>query len=209
MAVNVETLTEPLYIGNGVNRMKVDTDGTATFEGAASGYEDITGHLNSASIRGAAGKADYDDTEDLIVLQPGGNIANNADIISAKYQLKHQIKTDSTLKLHLHWQQPSAGAYKFKWIYRILNNGAAFSSAWSTPVEVTVDASSSVFTYTSGMLNQVTEFGEIPTTGVSLSSIVQVKFTRSDLVSGDIFVYDIDAHICVDQPVGSRTEYSK
>ena len=207
--VNIEGLLAPVYFGNGSNRTKIATDGTVTFEGTAAGYEDISGYLNSASIASTPGKADYDETEDLIVMEPSGSINTLADLVAVKFQLKHQHKTNTPMKLHIHWRQPSSGAYQFTYKYRYANNGGETSLTWSDPVVVTATGANNAYIYVSGNLNQITMLGEIPTTGLTLSSIVQVKIARTDAVAGNIYIYDIDAHIEVDSAAGSATLYTK
>lgn len=206
---DVEALSSALYFGNGANRTKIATDGTVTFEGTATGWEDITGNLNSASIRGSAGKADYDDAEDMVVLQPSGVLATDADVISAKYQLRHKAKAGAPLKLHIHWRQTSADTRIFSWKYRIINNGAASTLTWSEAVNVNATGAANAFTYVSGNLDQITILGDIATTGLELSSIIQVKLARTDAVTGNIYIYDIDGHVEIDSATGSSTEYTK
>jgi len=205
--LDVEALANPLYFGNGGNRCKIAADGTVTLEGSATAFRDITGDLGSWSIEGAAGKADYDLTERLILLEPSGALATEADVVAAQYQLQHDMKADVPLKLHLHWRQPNATC-TFQWKYRVINNGAASASSWTTGGTVNATGAANAFTYTSGSLDQITMLGDIPTTGLGLSSIVQVKMARTDATAGNIYIYDIDAHYEADS-FGSSTEYTK
>lgn len=207
--VDIEGLVAPLYFGNGVNRTKINTDGTLTFEGTSTGFDDISGHINSSSIAGTPGKVDYDETEDLIVFEPSGAIATLADLIGVKFQLKHKHKVGTPLKLHIHWRQPNAGPHEFTYKYRFINNGAASTLTWSDPIVVAATGDNNAFEYVSGNLDQKTILGDIPTTGLELSSIIQVKIARTDAVAGNLYVYDIDGHIEIDSATGSSTEYTK
>lgn len=66
----------------------------------------------------------------------------------------------------------------------------------------------SVFTYTSGILNQITKLATIDMTDASISSTVQFRLARTDVTVGDIDATFVDAHIEYDMN-GSATEYSK
>jgi hypothetical protein len=204
---SVEALAAPLYLGSGANRVKVNTDGTVTLEGDATAWKDITGDVGSWSLDGNPGKADFDTTERLIVLEPSGSLATEADVVCVQFQLQHDMKVDTALKVHLHWQQPNA-TIQFKWKYRILENGAAFSSSWSSDVTVNATGAANAFAYASGTLNQITILGDIATTDIGLSSIIQVKLARTDATAGNVFIYDLDAHYEVDA-FGSKEEYTK
>lgn len=205
---NVEALTAPLYIGNGADRTKIATDGTITLEGAATFFEDLEGHIGTWSLDGAAGKADFDTTERLIVLEPSGSLSTEADVVYAKYQLRHRTKDSTNLALHLHWRQSNA-TIEFQWKYRVVgNNGAASTTAWTTGGTIAATGANNAFSYTSGNLDQITKFGNIDTTGLAISSIIQVKFTRTDATAGNIFIYDLDCHFESDR-LGSSTEYTK
>lgn len=206
---DVSALTAPLHLGSAGDRTVVEQDGSLKFEGAATVWEDLDGRLNGSSLYTAAGKADYSFTEVCVVLQPSGSLATAGDVVELAFQVKHAAKAGSPLKLHIHWEQTDATARQFSYTYRVQKQGAAKTADWATTVVVsTTTAGVNAFTYTSGVLNQISSLGEITLTDVGISAIVQVKLTRTDAVVGDINVTYLDAHYEIDT-VGSRQEYVK
>ena len=205
--VNTEALVAPVYFGNGANRLKIGTDGTTTMEGTATSWKDITGSTGAFSLAGVAGKADYDLAERLILLEPSGALATEADVVDVKFQLQHDMKAGTPLKLHLHWRQPNATCV-FQWKYRVMNNGSASTLGWTTGGTVAATGAANAFAYTSGTLDQITMLGDIPTAGLGISSLIQVKLARTDATAGNVYIYDIDCHYEVDS-FGSSLEYVK
>lgn len=207
MARNIEDLVAPLYFGSNENRVKIDVDGSVSLEGSATVWKDITGSIGSWSLDGAAGKADYDTTERLIVLEPSGSLSTEADVVYAIFQLQHDMKAETPLKLHLHWRQPNA-TITFQWKYRIINNGEISAAVWTAGGTVPATGDANAFEWTEGAIDQITKLGEIATTDVGLSSIIQIKLARTDATAGNVYIYDIDMHYEADA-IGSSTEYAK
>jgi len=207
--IDVTTLSNPLYIGNGANRAKVATDGTITLEGDATVYEDIWGQLTGENLFETPGKADYSFAESCVTLAPSGAITVDGDCVVISFQMPHSAKADSPLLAHIHWEQTDATARTFVYRYRVQSQGAAKTSSWSSDVTVsTATAGVNVFTYTSGTLNQVSKLGSISLTSAGISAVVQLRLARTDAVSGNVNVTFIDCHYEKDS-FGSRTEYTK
>ena len=207
--VDVTALVSPLYIGNGVNRTKINTDGTITFEGAAVVYDDIQGVLTGANLYTAAGKADFDFDEQCVVLQSGGSITTSGDIVDITLQLRHNAKADTPLNLHIHWEQAAATTIQFTYKYRVQRNGLPKTTAWSSNVLVSTATNGvNSFTYTSGVLNQISSLGDIPLVGAGLSAVVQIKLARTDSNGGNINVTFIDGHYQIDA-LGSNEQFVK
>jgi len=199
---NVTTLNS----GGAVNKVTFDSNGHMLLNGSATVWEDISEPLSGKNLYSTPGTADYDWVEEAVVFQPSGDIANDGDIVAQKYQLRHKTKPGSLFMFHIHWEQTNATARTFTWKYRKQNQGAAKTTAWSDPI--VVSTANSAYTYVSGTLNQITHLGEIDTTGLSLSSVIQVKLTRSDAVAGNILATFIDMHYEADS-LGSNQEYIK
>ena len=207
--VDVTALANPLYIGNGTNRTKIDTDGTITLEGGAVVYDDIQGVVNGANLYTVAGKADFDFDEQCVVLQSGGSITTNGDIVDMTLQLRHNAKLDAPISIHLHWEQTSTTTIQFTYKYRVQRNGQPKTTAWSSNVVVNTSTGGvNVFPYISGTLNQISNLGDIPLTGAGLSTVLQIKLARTDSNGGNINVTFIDGHYQIDA-LGSNEQFEK
>ena len=190
----------------GGDYLEVEADGTDVRHGDATLWDDLTGALISQRLSSTAGKLDYDYDENAITMQSGGNPALATDRLMFNYQFPHAARVDSSLKMHVHWEQVSSNKIECKLQYRIQSNNSAKTTSWTTIDTNSVD--NSVFTYVSGTLNQITEVGSIDMTGAGISATVQFRLTRFDATAGDILATFVDAHVERDM-IGSRQEYVK
>ena len=186
---------------------RVSSTGHLTLSGDATCWDDLREPLNGDNLYAAPGKADYDWGELAVTFDPSGNILTDADLVTQTYQLPHSWKSGSELRLHIHWWQTDATTRQFTWKYRLQNQRQAKTTAWSSNIVVNTNDHNAE-PYVSGTLNQITALGSIDTTGLSLSSMVQIKLTRTDAVAGKLFATYLDLHFEIDS-FGSNTEYSK
>ena len=185
----------------------LNSSGHLSLTGAATTWEDLREPLNGDNLYTNPGKADYDWTELAVTFDPSGNIAVDGDVVTQVYQLPHSCKLNSILKLHIHWWQTDSTTRQFTWQYRLQNQGTLKTAAWSANINVDTNSNNAV-AYTSGTLNQITRLGDIDITGLSLSSMVQIKLTRTDAVVGKLYATYLDLHYEVDS-FGSNSEYTK
>jgi len=207
-AILYDSSAEKFSVGAASSNLSIGEDGFLNLGGTATVWEDISEPLNGDNLFSTPGTADYDWGELCVTLAPNGNIANNSDLVTQVYQLRHATKVDSMLKFHIHWEQKDSTARQFTWKYRKQSCGGAKATAWSSNVVVNSGETTNAFPYTSGTINQITNLGSIDTTGLSLSSVIQVKLTRTDAVAGNINATFIDMHYERDS-LGSRTESTK
>ncbi len=196
-------------IGNIVsgNYFEIEADGTDVRHGDATMWDDITGSLVARRLESTLGRLQYNLAENTITMQDDGSITKTADRLIFNFQKPHAAKADSEMRLHIHWEQTNSDKVEFVTQYRIQNNGAAKTTAWTT-VNRDSDANS-VFTYTSGTLNQITRLAEIDLSSAAISSTVQFRLARvDDNGFDDIEASFVDAHLEFDM-LGSRSEYSK
>ncbi len=205
---NIEALLNPLYIGNGSNRVKFDTDGTIRLEGDSTAFDDMVGNLLGYRLNSSAGKVDYDWDENAITFQPGGVMTTAADRVQWNKEIKHKFKvgTGITFYPHMHWWQPDGTTYDFDLRYRLQRNGYAKATSWTT-ITLTTGGANDVFTYTSGTLNQITTWAPF-SVDCGMSDTFQFQLVRTDLEIGNISATMIDIHGEVDA-LGSETEYTK
>ncbi len=204
---NIEALVNPLYMGNGANRVKVDTDGTLTTEGNAVTYNDIRGSLFGAKLFEGAGKVGTNWDEQSVEFDPNGDITKKDDRVAVTFQLPHDHMTDSPVNIHIHWRQTDATPREFTVEYRGQANGQTTDLTW-TQIIVTTGGSANKYPYTSGNLNQITDLFNLTTVGIGLSAVIQVRLTRSDAVGGVVLATFVDGHYQVDS-LGSTEEYVK
>jgi len=185
----------------------LDSTGNLVLTGTATCWDDLREPLNGENLYSSPGKADYDWTELAVTFDPSGNIATEGDLITQCYQIPHACKTNSVMKLHLHWWQSDSTTRQFTWQYRLQNQGAAKTTSWSASIVVDTNTNNAV-DYVTGTINQITDLGDIDTTGLGLSSMVQVKLTRTDAVAGKLYATYLDLHYEIDS-FGSNLEYIK
>ena len=195
-----------IIFGTPPNYSQFESDGTLVAHGDATCWDDLVGALIGRRLSSTAGKVDYDWDENAITMQSGGDIANSADRIVFSYQFPHKAKTNSSLMLHIHWEQTSTNKIEWSGQYRVQSNNETKTTTWTSFTANSTD--NSVFTYTSGTLNQITELAEIDMTGASISATVQFRLARTDSTAGDIDATFVDAHYEIDT-FGSREEYVK
>ena len=183
-----------------------DEDGTMQAYGDATCWDDIVGSLVASQLNSVAGKLDYNWAENSITMNPSGDPANQADRLIFNFQVPHAAKL-SEMRLHIHWEQTNTTVRTFRVDYRLQNNGAAKTTAWTTVIRST-GGSYDKFTYTSGTLNQITRLVEVDLSSAMLSTTVQFRLTRTDSNAGDVEATFVDAHVERDT-LGSRTEYTK
>ena len=171
------------------------------------GWDDLATSLIGRRLTSTVGTVDYDWNENAIAFSPNGDITNNNDCVVWNLQKPHGVKTDSTLNMHFHWEQPDTTDREFTLRYRIQDNSAAKTTAW-TEVVVSTNTNN-VFTYTSGTLNQICRLVSIDWSSVNISSTVQLRMTRTDSEAGAVLVTFVDGHVARDQERGSRQEYVK
>jgi len=192
-------LTAPVLIGSGANRLSVATDGTLTMQGTATVWEDLRESLTGKNLNSTAGKANYDFTNGWVRLESGGDIADDADVVQATFQTPHSMKTGGDgIWFHLHWLQTNVTSRTITGKYRVIINGSS-PLAWTDFTATCTEAGDNAFPYVSGTLAQITDLFSINTAGLGLSTLIQVRFTRSDVnASADIYALYLDAHYEMD-----------
>jgi len=185
---------------------KISETGEVRHYGLATVWGDITNTLIARNLESTAGTIDYNFAEGSLLIQPGGNINNQADRLFFNFQIPHGAKSNSQMKLHCHWEQPNNTERIFTIQYRIQKNNQAKTTAWTTVTASTNN--NSVFTYTSGTLNQITNLVAVDLVGAGISATVQFRICRTDNNAGDVNATFIDAHIEYDSN-GSEQEFIK
>jgi hypothetical protein len=138
------------------------------------------------------------------------------DFVSYNLQMNHDWVVGGEIDFHIHWWQASAAVPNWLIQYRWQVNGQAKETSWTSKAY-----NANIFTYSSGTLVQITDFGVLTVPGtVALSDILQIKLYRdytnvSTLFGGaetsglDVDALFSDVHRQSDTLMGSRQEYVK
>jgi hypothetical protein len=194
-----------LTVGGEYNNTHFTDYGRMRLNGSgATQWNDVIGPLVGRQLNSTAGTVDYNWSNASITMSPNGSIANDNDCIIFMMQYPHAGVLPGTLNLHIHWEQPDATERIFTVQYAVEHNGLATDASWTTVASSSND--NSLFTYSSGTLNQITTLVDIPVT--QISDLVKVRITRSDGNTGDIEATFLDGHFEMDT-LGSTREYYK
>lgn len=197
---------ETFEAGTGSDLFKVEDDGTWINEGDSTTWDDVVNSLIGRRLYSNVGSIDYDYNENAILFSDDGDISDINDRVVFNLQYPHSAKENGTMNLHIHWTQENATDIEFTVQYRIQSNGNAKTTTWTTATSNS--NTNNVFTYTSGILNQITKLVDIDMTGAGISATVQFRFTRSDNNGGVVMGTFVDAHVERDMN-GSRGEFIK
>lgn len=188
------------------NNTEFESDGTMVMKGSATAWEDIQSSLIGRRLSSNQGTVDYDYEENTVNFSQNGEIDNINDCIIFSYQHPHKAKQDSSLNLHIHFEQSSNTEYEFTVWYRVQSVGGTKVDTWTEVVVNTTTGNK--FQYVSGTLNQICELTSIDMTGAGISAQIQFRMTRTDSNGGVVPSTFVDAHYEIDT-LGSNEEYIK
>ena len=189
------------------NYFEIEPDGTPVQHGSATVYEDLTGSLVASKLSSVAGGLQYNYAENTITMNTGGSISDPDDRLIFNYQKPHGAKNSSSMNLHIHWEQIDATTREFTVQYRIQQNLTAKTIPWSTAIINTNDTNIGEYPG-SGIYNQISKLIDLDLSAYPISTLVQFRLARTDIIAGDIDASFSDAHIEYDMN-GSRQEYEK
>lgn len=191
--------TGSVHIGSSAaNGTRVEPDGTITLRGDATVFRDAKIYLTSSKL-GANNKPDFDETN-VGYLFPQSDTSEKLYIV---IQIPSDYKEATSIIPHIHWLQVGSSTATFKLDYMWTNQGD------STSTFTTSACDSGEYNYTSGAIQQHSNFPIITGTGKKINSIFVARLYRDDnFVSGDVLTWEFDLHYEVDS-LGARTITSK
>jgi hypothetical protein len=182
------------------------------------GWDDLRFPLSGENFDISSGRVDTDYFNGTVIFANNARYPDEPGKITC--QMPHRWKEGSEIRPHIHWKQQSANEPNWLLAYKIEKNGeaSAIETDYSNYTLLTKDTDS--YTYVSGVLNQITNFGSIDMTDVSLSDhIIFLLFRDTENTSGEFsgsdpsslaeHMYEIDVHYQIDQDRGSRQEFIK
>lgn len=188
-----------LSIGTIPDYTDFEDDGFVVAYGDAQGWDDLRSPL-TASKQGIQDKPDFDYTN-IGLLFPQNDAAEQVSIVT---QMPHNYAEGTIITPHIHWQQSAATAVTWKMEYKWFNLDEAVPASF-TALEVSVPE----FSYVSGDLMQVSNFGDIDGTGKLISSFLLVRIFRDDnTTSDDVLAFEFDIHYKKNTK-GSRQPFAK
>lgn len=172
-------------------------------------WRDMVMDLFGRRLNSTSGGVDYDYDENVINFGSGGDIDASADRVGGNQEINHDFKIGNvTFIPHIHWFQAASTKFELTIRYRHQKNGAAKTTNWTT-LQLIANDGQDVFTYGSGILNQITSTkSNIILTNIGLSDTIQIQMARTDSLGGTMPVYFFDLHGEIDT-IGSKQEYIK
>lgn len=181
-------------------------------------WDDLRFPFTGSNIDVNNGRLDYDYFNGGIKFQ--ANARYPEEPVSMVCQLPHAWKEESDIHPHFHWIQQSSNIPNWLIAYKILKKNTTITLETNFNNYTLLTPSEHKFTYTSGNLEQITEFDAIDMTDVSLSDIIHfvmfrdssnasAEFAGSDPSSLVEIAHEFDIHFQTDFPGGSRQEYIK
>ncbi|HCU06983.1 MAG TPA: hypothetical protein DIC42_05340 [Holosporales bacterium] len=215
--------TEKMYIdkdgntriGNGTDNTYIEADGSLSYEGSATRYDDLKVPVSSTT-KGGSKAPEMSKLKDDGSLSQGVFIewfdAAQEEELYFTVQMPHQWKEGTEIYPHLHWTAATnVGTDKVVWglEYSWTNVGSLFGNTTTITGGDPIDAVGAVSAYE----HAITSLGAIIATGKTLSSMLVCRIFRkaadgADNYAADAGLLEIDFHFQIDSD-GSRLEYIK
>lgn len=198
--------------GSATDYSEFEADGTYQMVGNATVWRDELNDLVGSRLESPSSRIIQNNAEGSVTFQDNADLT---DYVTMSIQINHQWKLGSGIRPHIHWWQAQSDMPNWLVQYRWQSNGSAKDTTWTD-----IPWATNQFTYVSGTLNQITNFGTItPPDPNGLSDIVQIRLLRDnandsgefdavDPVTGDVDAVNLDIHVENDT-LGSRTEFIK
>lgn len=183
-----------------------------TLEGIGPRWDDLRREASASNIDSASTRYSFDYDEGHITFDANARILNERIIYT--FQMPHAWEEGSDIEPHLHWWQALAGTPNWWMKWRKWNNGAIKPAGWTEAIPA-----SSIFTYSSGEICQITKFPAIDLSDIRISGFLQVQFGRdtgnvstlfagADPVAAAVDFLEFDLHALFDSR-GSIDEFTK
>jgi len=202
-------------IGDGTNNTYIEADGSLSYEGSATRWDDLKIPVTSTKKEGTKPPS-YD------IFKNNG--AGSQGVITYKFnpdsekelyftlQLPHAWKEGTAILPHVHWSvKTDVGSTSVVWglEYTWINVGGTFGNTTIITGGTPIAPIGAVTAYE----HAITSLGSIDGTGKTLSSMMVCRIFRdstnpADDYTGDSYLFEIDFHYEIDSD-GSRQEYIK
>lgn len=203
-------------IGDSINNTYIENDGSLSYQGSATRYEDLRVPMSSTR-KGAAEDPLYnkfrDDGSGSVGVYGSWFRTNQTEDLFFEVQMPHGWKEGSTIYPHIHWSpKTDTGGNIVRWGLEFIwvNVGETFVN---TTVIYAEDPIAPIGPSPTAYQHVISEFSEISGTGQTLSSMLVCRVFRdgthgNDTYNNDALMLQFDFHYEIDAD-GSREEYSK
>ena len=208
-----------IKIGDGTNNTYIESDGSLSYQGSATRWDDLKVPVNSLKIKGTVDEAKWDVFIGSTALLWFEN--NKSQDVVFTLQMPHAWKEGSDIFPHVHWttgkngsgSAPGSDTVEWNLEYSWASVGEVFPGT-TINTKSTVAAPNTGDGHVALKEHVITPLGSIAGTfeGVkkTLSSMLVCRLYRSasDSYGGDAGLLEIDFHYEIDSD-GSRQEYTK
>jgi hypothetical protein len=203
-------------IGDGTNNTYIESDGSLSYEGSATRFEDLRVPMSSTR-RGAAEDPLYsvfrNDGTGSVGVYGSWFRTNQTEDLFFEVQMPHGWKEGSTIYPHIHWSpKTDTGGNKVRWGFEFIwvNVGGTFAN---TTVVYAEDPIPPIGSSPTAYQHVISEFPSIDGTGQTLSSMLVCRVFRdgthaNDSYNNSALMLQFDFHYEIDAD-GSRQEYNK
>jgi len=203
-------------IGDGTNNTFIESDGSLSYEGSATRFEDLRVPMSSTR-RGAAEDPLYskfrDDGSGSVGVYGSWFRTNQTEDLFFEVQMPHGWKEGSTLYPHIHWSpKTNTGGNKVRWGFEFIwvNVAGTFGN---TTVMYAEDPIPPIGGSPTAYQHVISGFPSIDGTGQTLSSMLVCRVFRdgthaNDTYNNNALMLQFDFHYEIDAD-GSRQEYTK
>lgn len=167
-------------------------------------WDDFDFNVSSLLVNPATSKPDYDQVENEYLFSD----SSTESVIGSKIS-RHEFKLQADeWRPHVHWAQSNSGDVVWQLEYKI------WPASSVEPSWVTITTTATEFTYTSGVIHQISTFPPIVMSAYDSTAMeVKVRISRlgadaSDTYTGDARFMGFDFHVPIDR-FGSEQEYVK
>jgi len=183
-------------------------------------WEDHMFPLIGRKIDVSSGYVDYDYYNCTLKFQTSAQFRKQESIPMAA-QLPHCRALDTAIRPHIHWYQQSATEPNWLLAYKVVRNGHTTTIETDYSNYTLSKKTKNIYTYSSGVLCQITAFDELNISNLLPSDFIDFIFFRDSTNASGLFsgpdstgitehVKQFDIHYLSDTPgSGSTTEYRK
>ena len=202
-------------IGDSINNTYIESDGSLSYQGSATRFEDLRVPMSSTR-KGAAEDPLYtvfrDNGSGSVGVYGSWFRTNQTEDLFFEVQMPHGWKEGSTLFPHIHWSpKTDTSGNKVRWGFEFIwvNVGGTFGNTTITYAENPIGLTPNPTAYQ----HVISEFPSIDGTGQTLSSMFVCRVFRdgthgNDTYNNSALMLQFDFHYEIDAD-GSRLEYSK
>lgn len=195
----------------------IDASGATPIEYSNTVWEDMLGPLAAQRLDVSSGRIDYNYFNGAI------DFATNArypeEPAGIRMQIPHRYKVGTNGKPHLHWKQQGSSIPNWLIAWKLSENGESDLIETDYTNYTFGVLASHTFTYTSGVLNQISIFPTMDLSTANISDLLHVILFRDSANTSGLFAgsdpsavgelaTDLDIHIEFSTP-GSAEEYTK